>query len=126
MPEPHPKSKQLARGLRRYHRRVASPAQWAAIVEAKQGPCRCCLDPASNGRLYGRVHFHHLLSRARGGDDVPANIVPLCPDCHDAITCNHAPTLALLAERLEDEEYAYLIAKCGEGALERIFGVGRG
>jgi hypothetical protein len=38
--EPFPKSAQLARGARRYRRKVASPKQWQAIIAAKQGPCR--------------------------------------------------------------------------------------
>ena len=41
---PFPKSVQLARGERRYKRKVASPKQWQAISEAKRGPCRVCSD----------------------------------------------------------------------------------
>lgn len=124
MADPYPKSRQLARGAKRYRRIVASPKQWAAIVTAKQGPCRVCLDPAANGRMYGRIEFHHLVSRAQLGDDVPDNIVPLCPDCHLSVTSNNPVPLAALAASLTDGEYAYVIGKLGEAALERLYGVG--
>lgn len=122
-PKPRPKSAQLSRGQRRYRRIVASPKQWAAIVEAKQGPCRVCTDPAANGRLYGRIEFHHLVSRAALGDDVADNIAPLCPSCHLLVTQRIAHVLAILAANLTDAEYAYCIAKMGEGAMERLFGI---
>ena len=46
MADPYPKSRQLARGERRYRRKVASAKQWQAIMAAKIGPCRVCCDPA--------------------------------------------------------------------------------
>lgn len=125
MPEPYPKSRQLRRGAKRYRRIVASPKQWQAIVAEKQGPCRLCLDPAANGRLYGRIEFHHLLSRARGGDDVAENIIPLCPGCHEHVTRNRVYALRALARVLTPAEVAYLVAALGEGAIERLFGVRR-
>lgn len=121
--KPHPKSAQLARGERRYNRKIASPKQWQAIIAAKQGPCRICLDPASNGRLYGHIELHHLVSRAALGDDVADNIVPLCRDCHMLVTTRDAVALEELAEGLHPEEIAYCVAKLGEGALSRLFGV---
>ena len=47
--KPYPKAQQLARGERRYRRKVASAKQWQRIAAEKQGPCRVCRDPASNG-----------------------------------------------------------------------------
>ena len=38
--KPYTKSQQLARGAKRYRRKVASPKQWQAIIAAKVGPCR--------------------------------------------------------------------------------------
>jgi 5-methylcytosine-specific restriction endonuclease McrA len=111
MADPFPKSKQLARGERRYRRKVASPKQWQAIIAAKGGPCRVCSDPASNGRVHGLIEFHHLVSRARGGDDVAENIVPLCHDCHDAVTRGAELTTIWLADRLTPEEIAYVESK---------------
>jgi 5-methylcytosine-specific restriction endonuclease McrA len=114
--KPYPKEKQLARGERRYRRKVASPKQWAAIAAAKQGPCRVCVSP-------GVCQLHHLVSREDHGDDVAENIVPLCGDCHDALT-RRAPTIArLLLTRLSDAEYAYMIERGGEDYPERAYGV---
>ena len=121
MTDPYPKSRQLARGERRYRRKIASPKQWQAIVAAKLGECRVCCD---RSRIAGH-HLHHLVPRSRGGDDVADNIVPLCPECHDAITRHKPLESRELAESLTDAEYAYVIGKLGEGALERLFGVAR-
>ena len=68
--DPYPKTKQLARGERRYRRKVASPKQWAAIRADKLGKCRLCGYPRS-------VQLHHLVSRAALGDDVADNLVSL-------------------------------------------------
>jgi 5-methylcytosine-specific restriction endonuclease McrA len=124
MSEPYPKSRQLARGERRYHRKVASKAQWQRIIQAKQAPCRVCRDPASNGSVHASIQFHHLVPRSAGGDDVADNIVPLCSDCHGLVTLRNPLLLDVLARNLTDAEYAYVIGKMGEGALERLFGAG--
>lgn len=120
MADPYPKSRQLARGAKRYRRKVASPKQWAAIrAEKLTGePCRI----HSTHDMYGG-HLHHLVPRARGGDDVAENLVPVCPNCHAQITRNRPEPLLVLAENLTDPEYAYVIAKLGEGAMQRLFGV---
>jgi hypothetical protein len=60
-----------------------------------------------------------------GGDDTADNIVPLGPTCHRKVTERHEIKLRKLAESLTDAEYAYVIAKLGEGGMERLFGVGR-
>src|SRR5438105_14697900 len=99
-PLPDPKARTLARGPRRYRRKVASPKQWQAIIAAKQGPCRVCCDPCSNGSQFGRIQFHHLVSRAQNGDDVEDNIVPLCLTCHAAVTQRRYLELVELAESL--------------------------
>jgi 5-methylcytosine-specific restriction endonuclease McrA len=114
--DPFPKSRQLARGARRYRRLVASPAQWQRIIRAKGGPCRVCW-----GR--GDVQYHHLVTRQDHGDDVPDNIVPVCRDCHAALH-NRAPAIArLLLTRLTDAEYAYMIDRGGEDYPERAYGI---
>jgi 5-methylcytosine-specific restriction endonuclease McrA len=122
---PYPKERQLARGERRYRRKVASAKQWQRIIAAKGGPCRVCRDPASNGNLHSHVHFHHLVPRAQGGDDTADNIVPLCQDCHGLATLRNPLVLEVLARSLTDGEYAYIVGKLGEGGMERLFGVGR-
>jgi len=81
--KPYSKESQLARGERRYRRKVASPKQWQAIITAKRGPCRWCEAFGSAGRReYGPIEFHHVVRRNDGGDDVPDNIVPLHQFCH--------------------------------------------
>lgn len=120
MAEPFPKSSQLARGERRYRRKVASPKQWAAIRAEKGRYCRIA---ESYPHDSSHVHYHHLISRSQGGDDVAANLVPLCVAHHKRVTERDALTLRLLAEMLEDAEYAYVVGKLGEGAMGRLFGV---
>ena len=122
---PDPKSRSLARGERRYRRKVASPKQWARIVAEKVGPCRVCCDPCSNGSQWGKVQFHHLVSRAQGGDDVADNIVPVCAPCHEQLTRRNPVDLEAVAASLTDSEYAYVISKLGESGPARLFGVGR-
>ncbi len=100
---PDPKSRTLARLQKRYRRKVATPKQWQAIQNAKQGPCRVCEAPPPN-------ELHHLVSRAALGDDVAENIVPLCPVCHDAITCRDTAAMLLLDASLSDAEHAFRMA----------------
>lgn len=122
--KPFPKRSQLHRPARRPKRIVATKAQWAVIAAAKLGPCRVCCDPCRNGKIYGLAQFHHLVPRSQMGDDVPDNIVPLCLFCHGDVTRRVSSSLRKLAESLTDAEYAYCIGKLGEGAIERLFGVG--
>jgi 5-methylcytosine-specific restriction endonuclease McrA len=121
--EPFSKDSQLARGARRYRRKVASAKQWQKIGDAKMGPCRVCVLPHANGHGFGLIEFHHLVSRAQGGDDVEANIVPLCSVCHTYATYREPLTLAALAASLTDAELAYCVSKLGPSALRRLFGV---
>ena len=115
---PFPKSAQLARGARRYRRKVASPKQWQAIAAGKAGPCRVC--SAVTPRL---MQLHHVVWREDGGDDVADNIVAVCPPCHAALH-RRAPAIArLLLSRLSDAEYAYMVERGGEDYPERVYGV---
>lgn len=107
---------------------MASPKQWQAIIAAKGSKCRLDDEWQADGSvtLFGRpvrIEYHHLVSRARGGDDVEDNIVPLCRDCHEAITRRKSMQMQMLARSLTDAEYAYVVGKLGEGAMERLFGV---
>jgi 5-methylcytosine-specific restriction endonuclease McrA len=120
---PDPKARTLAHGQRRYRRKIASPKQWQAIIAAKQGPCRVCGDVATNGRLYGLIQFHHIVPRSWHGDDVPDNIAPLCPGCHDDVTRCELLACRALIESLTDAEYAYAIQKSGESFFERCYGL---
>ena len=128
MTEPYPKDKQLARGERRYRRKVASAKGWQRIIAAKGGPCRVCGGkPSTNGHQHMTdvIHFHHLVPRSIGGDDTADNIVPLCAFDHELVTYRNSWAARTLAESLTDAEYAYIIEKLGESGMERLFGVGR-
>ena len=121
---PDPKSRTLARGERRYRRKVASPKQWQAIIAAKRGPCRVC--NLRDGGLRGPHEYHHLIERdaPHFGDDVADNIVPLHQVCHEAVTAGLASARRKLGESLTDAEYAYVIGKLGEDGPARLFRVG--
>ena len=118
--KPYPKASQLARGERRYRRKVASPKQWQAIIESKRGPCRCL-----SWCVGFPVEYHHVVERDAPyfGDDVADNIVPLCAAHHGLVTQRHEHVLETLAASLTDAEYAYVVGKLGEGGMERLFGV---
>ena len=121
--DPYPKSRQLARGERRYRRKIASPKQWQAITAAKIGPCRCCGSVCEYDRLYGLVEYHHVVARVHGGDDVADNIVPVCHDCHDAVTRRDPVAARNLLASLDDAEYSYAVTKAGEDYFERAYGL---
>jgi hypothetical protein len=119
MADPYPKSKQLARGERRYRRKVASRKQWQAIIAAKGDVCR--LDPGlRNSGHDGPIQYHHVVPRDLHGDDLADNIVPLCQACHERITNGNKVVTDLLALALTDAERAYVDSK---GARGRLFGV---
>lgn len=121
---PYPKAASTKPGRpRRYRRKIASPKQWQAIVAAKLGPCRVCGAEGENGKLYGLIHLHHLVTRQDGGDDVPDNIVPLCPFDHDRITRRDPGVALVLMLSLSDAEYSYMIARGGENYPERAYGL---
>jgi 5-methylcytosine-specific restriction endonuclease McrA len=124
--EPDPKSRSLARGERRYRRKVASPKQWEAIIAAKTGPCRVCVTPGSNGHGWGVIEFHHVVPRSWGGDDLADNIVPLHAFCHVRVSAYEPTATEALAASLTDSEYSYVVGKLGESGPARLFGVNRG
>lgn len=115
---PFPKSVQLARGPKRYRRKVASAKQWEKLWDEKRGPCRAC-----SFRAPQAIDPHHLVFRSDGGDDVAANIVPICRQCHDALHQRSPAIGRLLLTRLSDAEYAYMIQRGGEDYPERAYGV---
>lgn len=116
--KPYSKAQQLARGERRYRRKVASPKQWQAIISAKHGRCRVC---ERGGML--AVYMHHLIPRDFHGDDVPDNVIPLCELCHGRVTMLRADTVHTMLRSLSDAEYAYAVGKAGEDWAERIYGL---
>lgn len=120
---PFPKSAQLARGERRYRRKVASPKQWQAIAAAKMGPCRVCEARGVFVPSPGWMQLHHLVARAHGGADTAANIVPLCSLCHSDVTGRNRDACEALLSTLADDEYAYCVSQGGEDYFERAYGI---
>lgn len=114
--DPYPKTKQLARAERRYHRKVAGPKRWAQIAAAKQGPCRVCSTAPPN-------ELAHLIGRAQGGHDSEWNIVPLCRLHHSLFDMRDAAVCRTICESLTDQEYAGLVEFAGEHVFERRFGI---
>lgn len=112
--------KKPPRGWRTRGRKMATREQWAALRAEKLTECRLC----SATEPFEPLELHHLVPRSAGGDDVADNLVALCRQCHDCVTRRVPADLADLAEGLSDGEYAYCIEKLGEGAMERLFGVG--
>ena len=113
--DPFPKSRQLARGEKRYRRKVASPKQWQALHAAKQGPCRLCTAPTTG--------LHHLVARDHFGDDVADNLVPVCHPCHRALHVRDNTVVGVLLRNLTDAEYAYMVERGGENYAERVYGI---
>ena len=116
---PYSKEAQLARGERRYRRKVASSKRWQQLWDEKRGPCRIC-----GSSVASLMELHHLVARVHFGDDVADNLVPLCGDCHAAITLRRSSSAAKrLLLSLSDAEYAYMIERGGEDYPERAYGV---
>lgn len=114
-------------------RRIRDPKVFAAF-HAQWHDCLSC------GHA-NWISAHHVLSRAQGGDDVLANLVPLCLQCHGAyhgspyraygvrIDANHvrqALARYIRSEAGEDARW-YLTSKLGDAAsimfLERLEGL---
>lgn len=122
--DPFPKVTQLARGERRYKAKKASPAQWQRIIAAKRGQCLICerLDGGARISLTPYIEYHHLVSRAQGGDDVAENIVPLCSLHHHDVTVRNPHALAAVRLMLNESERAYCASKMGPEWAKRLFG----
>lgn len=86
----------------------------------------------------GPVEAHHLLHRSRGGDDVAANLIPLCQNCHRAYhgspyreewsgkRITGSDVRRIIGQRLGRQHRAYLYGRLGMRAgvayLNREFG----
>lgn len=102
---------------------VATRDEWERIVLAKAGPCRSCGAPGES--------FHHVVAKSLRGDDLPANIIPLCGDgtrgCHGALE-THSPGWEEVAHAVRASltplELAYVRAKKGAHWLDRYLPAG--
>lgn len=121
--EPYSKERQLARGARKYRRKVASPKQWQAIQAAKCRECR--VTGANRIHNHATIDPHHLIPRDAPwfGDDVADNIIGLERSIHEGIELREPAHCRLMLTRLTDAEYAYAVDKAGEGWAERIYGI---
>jgi 5-methylcytosine-specific restriction endonuclease McrA len=83
--------------------------------------CRGC------GQIHLNVFRHHIVPKgSQGGDDVDANLIPLCSLCHDDL--HHHPgeerikVRLAVRESLREEELAYVEQKVGLAWLDRFYG----
>lgn len=98
---------------------VANSQEWERIVFAKAGPCRACDAPGEE--------FHHLVPRSQRGSDVPANVIPLCRDCHRTWTDRGAGwegVAAAIRCSLTPLEAGYAQAVKGRAWLDRMYPAG--
>ena len=110
-PDPRP---QTEGGIGRAKPKQNRAVSWSRLHTEKGGPCRLC-----GGMPY---MLHHVLSRARGGPDLPWNLVPLCRQCHHLIHQEDPATKRELLGCLTEEEYDALIVFAGPGVIARLFG----
>lgn len=114
----------------RPQRRIADRQAGIAKVLA-EGECRAC----------GQRNFlsrAHLVAKGQRGDDVEANIVPLCGDgtrgCHGSLTDHHPAgwpsrlvgkdwrfVASVLRGKLREDELEYVLAKKGADWLDRVY-----
>lgn len=97
----------------------ASKEEWAGIHKGFVNE-RCWVCGGSWSDL------HHIVSRAHSGDDVVANLAPLCRACHTAVEERDLHARSKLRQALLPSNYHYLLGKLGvsfEGWLERNYPV---
>ena len=79
----------------------------AVVLARDSHTCRACGNPCSQGE----ADVHHLIPRATGGADDPANLITLCDGCHAA----HHPNLQGSLARRTIERWGLKLAR----ALDR-------
>lgn len=104
-----------------HRRRVLVPGLGMAVVRALKR-CQLC------GAVTLALDPHHIVPRSQGGDDVLANLAPLCtfprldaPDaksCHDRITENDPAALRAFRVTLDELQVAYVLERKGEAWLD--------
>ncbi|MEO8635625.1 MAG: RecQ family ATP-dependent DNA helicase [Gemmatimonadales bacterium] len=99
------------------------------VLARDSNACRACGDSCSQGE----ADVHHLIPRAAGGVDDPANLITLCDGCHAAHHPNLQGTLArrmierwgLRLARWLDSRHELADVDESLGAAMRLFGVSR-
>lgn len=94
---------------------VADREMWEVLRRAKLGPCRVCSDDFL-------PQLHHLVARSLGGDDVAANLVPLCGRCHAEVEAHAELACRALQLSLTDAELVYITEAKYAGYVGRRYG----
>lgn len=92
----------------------ANSAAWKKLHADCWGPCLICGDT-------WRVELHHLVPRAQGGDDIKANLVPLCAEHHRRVTEHVGLTCVDLRQSLSPEHIRYCVDKVGAERFEKSY-----
>jgi len=92
----------------------ANSAAWKKLRTECYGPCLICGDA-------WRVELHHVISRAQGGDDVPANLVPLCAEHHRRITEHVGLARVDLRHSFSPETIRYCVMKVGAARFDSMY-----
>lgn len=89
---------------------------WEVLRRLKLGPCRVC----GNNWL---PTLHHLVGVGRGktGDDVPANLVPLCKQHHQLFHAGDEHIAAMIGASLTVAEIRYVLRKKDASFLSRRY-----
>lgn len=79
----------------------------------REGRCRLC--GGTGGAYAFYITRHHLIKKSQGGDDIDANIVPLCghgtAGCHGDVEAYRGDARQRLRHKLQPEEVLYIVAK---------------
>jgi len=113
-------------------RRIVDPNAGIEKVRG-EGRCRICKRKPSGHPLHS-LNRAHLVSRGQRGDDVDANIIPLCGSgvsgCHGVLTSHHRDgstgmtyeeAATGLREALREDEVAYVTQKKSQAWLDRTY-----
>jgi len=103
-----------AKSPKRYR---ASQSEWSGIHQAfEDDRCWVCDEVWTE--------LHHILARSHSGDDVVANLAPVCRECHARIEARDSEARSLLRQAFMPSNIAYLRSRLGyelEGFLERNY-----
>ncbi len=98
-------------------RHKADIDEWKIIRRLKSGRCRVC------GNL--PTTLHHLIGKDLGGDDLPANMVPLCGSgtsgCHGLVEEFDLKACQTLRISLTEQEIGYVVGKASQYWLNRRY-----
>lgn len=103
---------------------VADPRPARRIIDPRAGRRKVWLEGRCRACGAGHLERHHLVPRSLGGDDVDANLIPLCLLCHDAFerSPSHRRIVGrIIRATLLPDELAYIIERKSEAFLDRYY-----